>query len=250
MAKTTKDITTFEGGIVNAVETSDAGEDKGTFRMVNMDGITKKGILRTSGSMVAVDPAIGSVDIQYMEPGAGFEIMPLDFDLGGDIKLEDLGSYDYNTNTTTGGSGTFTYDGGGGGITWTTTGDSQTATLEFDTVTLTSGKWYSYEAVINPSDHSEVRDAIWVTLDTATYDTTINNGFDNTWSTWGLRSAGTDVEVSQKGIFKSDGSYFKLALYSGTGASGESIHLADLKITELSSGGSHELQFVQRLADT
>ena len=247
MAKTTKDITTFEGGIVNAVETSDAGEDKGTFRMVNMDGITKKGILKTSGSMVAVDPAIGSVDIQYMEPGAGFEIMPLDFDLGGDVVFAGDGSTDYSAITSASGTGTAGY--ATGKLSWTPNADAgQSMTFTFSTPTLTAGKWYSYEGTIDPPDNDNVSEELWITLDGTTIDTSVNNGFDNNWSQWGLRSSGTDESLVQKGIFKSDGSSFALRYASGNTALSEGhIFLSNLKITELSSGGSHELQFVQRL---
>ena len=84
MAKTAHDITTWSGGVANATEPSDAGEDGGSFSIKNLDGTTKIGVLKPCGIMRDYDSTIDGVtpittmDLSNTSPGQGFDIMPTD----------------------------------------------------------------------------------------------------------------------------------------------------------------------------
>jgi hypothetical protein len=78
LSKTAKHITTFEGGLVNAVEASDVGDENGLWNIENLEGIFKKGVLLPSGSVSAVHSSyVGSGANQ--SAGVGFECMQGDY---------------------------------------------------------------------------------------------------------------------------------------------------------------------------
>ena len=68
MSKSVKDITSWEGGVSNAIEPADAGDDsKTTAVLKNLDGTTKKGVLRPAGSMIDFDTRLSGFNIAATE---------------------------------------------------------------------------------------------------------------------------------------------------------------------------------------
>ena len=260
MSKSVKDITSWEGGVSNAIEPADAGYDsKTTAVLKNLDGTTKKGVLRPAGSMIDFDTRLSGFNIAATEYGKGFEIMPLDYDLGGTVVLETDASTDWNTALIT---NTFTADSGNsalsfavvGQIEWSPAEDASVkATLDFDGdngPVFIANKWYSFECLYLPDqgnwNSGDGEDEYtWMRLNFG------GDALTELWSEVGLSSS-TGAERAIKVVFKAnaDGKIFSLHFFSGATANGCVLKLKNLKWTQLASSQSNEVQFIQSVDST
>ena len=172
MAKASKDLTSWSGGIVNAVEPSDtSGDDSGTFSIKNLDGTTKMGVLRPAGRMInyqAPEDVIELIDQTNAGSGGGFEILPLDYSIGTTDIFNSAGK-DMATVIGTN-AGSFTL---GTSSIQLVSGGSEDVIALFDhateglTARIAASTWYSYEMTITASSFYDAIDYTWVSLDTA-----------------------------------------------------------------------------------
>jgi len=88
VAKSSKDITSFEGGLINAVEPSDSGEENGMYNVENLEGLYKKGVLVPSGQLADKTTGIYPLDGANQQGGVGYGIMQSDWEYASDLALE------------------------------------------------------------------------------------------------------------------------------------------------------------------
>ena len=265
MAKSVKDITTWTGGVSNAVEPSDAGDDSNSTAILkNLDGTTKKGVLRPSGSMVDFDTRLAGFDLSATEYGKGFEIMPLDYDLGDTVILETDSSTDFSTADIVGTISTSdgTIDTGAlyttqGSIKWIpSTNANCQSNLPFDGTngpSFDADQWYSFECDYHPSVNNNwnnaLQDYTWMTVSSSAFGS--GDHMADHWSSIGVSSS-TGASRRIKTVFKAegDGKIFGLAFSSGNTASGNTLEISNLKWTKLSTSQSNEVQFIQHYDGT
>jgi len=246
MAKTVKDITSFEGGMVNAIEPSDSGEDAtGSYESINTDGIQKKGVLRPSGSFKAFSPTINLIHNTTSTTGTGFYIwqQAFNFDTANFVASCTFNATSSSDYTISGGSGTLTDEGSY--LLW------KGINKQYGYFVLKSGAFESgfsapwedgalYKYMLNSDpDRGTVNTlaANWIALDKECYD-----------EAWGVDTVPSDYQYEQRvGYFISNGTYPKFSMISNendTLSSG--VKLYSLKIYKEIISGSHEYQFINR----
>jgi hypothetical protein len=265
VAKSTKDLTSWSGGVSNATEASDMSDDGGSFAIKNLDGTTKIGVLKPAGTM-KISQLLGSdsekIDLSKTKIGQGLSIMPTDFDLGGTIVYESTSGTDFNgdgiVNTVTlhtgaasnGEVGAFTL-ADDGKLIWTAqTSEQIHVSLAFDGASgpeFTGGQWYAVQADITYSFGYESA-LVWCQMHEDTYGGTANNT-SHCWSDFGISSSPLTTSVTQKAIFRATGSgdnkIFEISFMTSTGSNGQSVTIENIIFYKLAAPSSHELQFLQ-----
>ena len=259
MAKTAHDITTWSGGVANATEPSDAGDEGGSFRIKNLDGTTKIGVLKPCGIMRDYDPTIDerdpidTFDLSNTTPGQGLDIMPTDFDLGGKSIYSSDGSTNMGIDWSHAGSGSATYSVDGI-IVFTAVNDGVTGKLTLDSgydEALANGTWYQAEFTVQleaTGNWSTGRgELVWCRLDESCYTTTYPNYYlTYIWNDIDI-SASTGAARTARIVWRSDGDPFALSVQSGSTSAGNAIKVSNFNITKIPSSASLELHYLQNL---
>lgn len=259
MALTVKDITTFKGGVSNAIDPTDVtGDEAGHFEIVNVDGTSKPGVLRPSGTMVEYGTNKNSIDIGGLVGtavgGKGFDIMSSDYDLGETVIFDaDTDSTDFNTTEALQGGNTFSYPDSGKTIQFNINAANTINSLSFNSgsvsaLDLDDATWYSYEFNYH-STKNVTGNFAWVTLDAGVVDSSAYS-FNETGVVQDRDATANGHDGRfMKGIFRSKssaGKDFKLLFYTGETITAGTIKLKSFKIKKLAMPGAHEIELVQR----